>query len=648
MQFRKQIRDTGNIPVFSLVDEFENINNFDKDKPSSNFFLKKRAKKTIAVLKDLEINHNHSWYAELYMRAKDNMDALALFYRANKISFKEMFDNADNLARALVEIGVGFGDEVPICLSNVPEAVYTLLALNRLGSKVNSFGATYDEDYIDEILDSCSHKVIFITDDCFEKVIKVVNKHQFEHIVVISLADSLPEHPETMDEYEPEYEEYYHINNCFNEFKSLYPKIEAYKDFTELGINNDAEILDAGNLDTEFLVTYTSGSTKIGHPKAIVHRNRSLITMGRFHDPEASGNPKIAGLRALAAIHLDSNTEIITNISDSLMQLWSVALEPLYSIDTVYECFMINKPNYCALTTSFWLSIAKRHMKNGYSRLPFLLAAFAVGESLSKGEELFLNNFLKKVHAGSGIKIKGISLPSVPMSVGGGDCEHGGIYYTLWKKFCEKLNCFRLGGDEYGLIPVPFAVVSAFAQSEDGTFRECNYNEIGMIAANSPTTMSRYKNNVLSTEQMVITDEKGRDWISCNVHGYIDKIGGVHIKGRLENCFTLTDGTQIPLFKMDDLIEQDFKNILSCSVVGIEHNKRIIPVINLQLQSTAKKSKEEVIESIRQKFKKEFPLEIIESMRFRVFEFEDSMPLTASGKRGIRLLEEMELEGIEE
>jgi len=78
MQFRKYIRDMGNIPIFSLENEVENKNNFDKNKPSSNFL--KKSKKTIAVLKDLEINHNHLWYAELYMRAKTNMDDLALFF----------------------------------------------------------------------------------------------------------------------------------------------------------------------------------------------------------------------------------------------------------------------------------------------------------------------------------------------------------------------------------------------------------------------------------------------------------------------------------------------------------------------------------------------------------------------------------------
>ena len=43
-----------------------------------------------------------------------------------------------------------------------------------------------------------------------------------------------------------------------------------------------------GNLDTQFLVTYTSGSTNAKRPKAIIHANRSLITIGRFQDADMS------------------------------------------------------------------------------------------------------------------------------------------------------------------------------------------------------------------------------------------------------------------------------------------------------------------------------------------------------------------------
>ena len=39
------------------------------------------------ILKDIEKNHNHSWYEELYTRNKNNLDDVAIFYRGYKIFY---------------------------------------------------------------------------------------------------------------------------------------------------------------------------------------------------------------------------------------------------------------------------------------------------------------------------------------------------------------------------------------------------------------------------------------------------------------------------------------------------------------------------------------------------------------------------------
>ena len=71
---------------------------------------------------------------------------------------------------------------------------------------------------------------------------------------------------------------------------------ENFKGNTIKTVNNKIifiEVKYIGNINTEFLVTYSSGSTNENRPKAIVHTNRSLITIGRFQDPDLSGLPKI-------------------------------------------------------------------------------------------------------------------------------------------------------------------------------------------------------------------------------------------------------------------------------------------------------------------------------------------------------------------
>lgn len=648
MKLKEHLEQTGKLPTYHLEELLEELVKADKNKPSSRIIQTKKGKRAIAGLKNMEDNHNHSWYQELKQRSEGHENELALFYRGTKITFGEMFKQADRVAQSLAEAGIEKGDEIPACLSNTPELVYIMLAANKIGAKLNLFGSNIDKTYLNEILDNCSSKIFIGTDAEYESIKEVVESKSFGKRVLVSLTDSLPKHPELTDEYEPSLAHYYNYENKVDMYKSQKTDIMTFNEFLNIGKDSKKEIIDDNNLDTEFLVTYTSGSTKIGRPKQIIHSNRSLITSGMFHDPELCGNPKIPGLRGLAHIHADSNTNVITCIADNLMQTWSVALEPEYGKDKALDYVFLNKPNYLNMSTSYVINMAKDYLVKGKfkgRKMPFLLALFAVGEGTSKGEEKFINRFLRETKAGSGVKIKGFSLPYTTLCVGGGDCEHGGIYYTLWKSLQQKINGFRLKKREYGMDQVPYAHVSAFKKTDDGLYEECNYNEYGMIAANSPTTMVGYKDNIEATKALIIEDTQGREWISSNVYGYIDNLGTVHVKGRIGNEVTLNDGTMIHPSMIEDLVCLDTKNILSCTVnvATDEETNEITPVVNVEFQPDKKKSDAAVLTSIDERIRTMYPSFADETL-YRVFTTEDSFPLTGSGKRSIRALEELGLE----
>lgn len=636
------LNDEGRIPTYRVEEELELLENLPDSKPSKRIIKTKKGLKAIKALIDIKNNYDISWYQYLKDRNLKNMNDVALFYRGTKITFQEMFDKADELIKSMAKIGLYIGDEIGVCVTNSPEFVYIILAANKLGIKVNCFGAQFNKKYLSNIIDGISNKIIFISDDNYESLRSILLDKKIDNVVLTSLADSLPKSPKECDEYEPELDKYYHIDNKCNYYKSVDNRIKLLSEFIDYGKDVNIEIKDFGKLETDFLVTYTSGSTKIGFPKQIIHKNRSLITMGRFHDPELSGNPRIPGLRGLAHIHPESNTDIITCISDNLMQGWSVALEPEYDKDKALDYIILNKPNYLNITTSFMLEVAKKYLidkkfhENGIGRkLPFLLATFTVGEGTQIGEEKFINRFLREARAGSGISIKGVKLPFTTLSIGGGDCEHGGIYYTLWHALQQKMYYPILGKSGLGMMPVPYVVVTSLKQLEDGTYIECDYNEKGIIVANSYTNLSGYKDNKEATEKLIITDNLGRNWVSCNTYGYIDKVGSVHVKGRIPDEQT----TFCHNFDIDDIVTKDTKNILSCITVDVDNYK----VLNIQFQPFAKANYEKILESIYKRLEKKFTLELIDKLYVRIIPSRDSYPLTASGKRNIRFLEELSL-----
>lgn len=650
MNFDIDLINNGKLKTYVLRDEIEELAKIDKNKPSSRIIRTKKGQDAIAALANIEKNHNHSWYRELLAIKEKNPNATALFYRGNKISFDEMIKKADDVAKSLSKLGIKKGDEIPACLSNTPELVYLMLAINKIGAKLNAFGSNYNKEYVKEIIDRCTDKVFIATDNVYGEIEKTISEKNYKNKVLISLADSLPEHPELTDEYEPKLKDYYHYDNKVNTFKEYDSNILAFNEFVDYGSDYNKKIIDDNDLNTEFLVTYTSGSTKIGYPSAMIHSNRSLITSGIFHQPELSGNPKIEGLRGLAHIHSDSNTNLITCISDNLMQQWSVGLEPEYDKDKFLDYLFINKPNYANATTSFILNASKQYLlekkyhENGDGRkLPFLLALFAVGEGVTKGEEKFINKFLRKSRAGSGVKIKGFHIPFTTLSIGGGDCEHGGIYYTLWKSTFEKIDRLKLRKSNYGMKPEPYVHVTVLKPGKKDIYSECDYNEMGIIVANSATTMVGYKDKKEATKKMILRDENNRDWITTNVYGYIDNMGTVHIKGRIGNEIELGNGKLIAPFMIEDVIQKDTKNIMSCVVSQEQLGDKKIPVVNIEFQPDKKKTEISILNSVNQRCLESLPKELNEKLFFRIFDNKTSFPLTGSGKRSFKALDEMNL-----
>ena len=126
--------------------------------------FEKYSKKIQTGLTDVEVNHNRSWVVDLFEKNKNNLYAVALFYRGKKITYRELFKQVELFASALEKKGVKKGSEVPMCMSSCPEFIYTIMAINLLGAKINCFGS-FDPNYVTEIIDGCDCDFIICTDD---------------------------------------------------------------------------------------------------------------------------------------------------------------------------------------------------------------------------------------------------------------------------------------------------------------------------------------------------------------------------------------------------------------------------------------------------------------------------------------------------
>ncbi|MCM1440094.1 MAG: long-chain fatty acid--CoA ligase [Roseburia sp.] len=576
---------------------------------------------------DIEENHNKSWVQDLYSKNKSNMNKRSIFYRGTNVTYKELFNTVECYASAFEELGLKEGMEVPVCMANCPEFVYVIMAVNLLGAKVNVFGS-FNMDYLVEIINECDAEFIVCTDDQYMKINQAFSNSR--KIIMFSLADSLINGKDPYIELDINY---YDFKNRVIQFQRKDSRIIGKQDFLSYASSRVKQIeeYDMGNINAEFLITYSSGSTNPDRPKAIVHSNRSLITMGRFQDRDLSDLPNTKDLVGEALIPTYSNTDIITSISDVLYKACTVALEPIYNKNFFLDSILINKPNYVSAPRNMIVHAMKKlYKERKYSnfKMPYMMLLTSVGEPTSKGEEKFINKMMRKAKCGVG-KLP-IPFAPVPLSIGGGNCECGGLFFTPYRVYWDFLPRYLFTNKKIGL--KQYHMVQTAIMNENGQLLPCN--TIGRLVVKTPTAMKRYKNDEQATKDYFIKDTEGNLWADCKVYAAIDKYSTVKIYGRIGNEFILSHNKKIPLFLIGEVVEKDFKNILSYEVVNV--NNTII--IHMEYQPDIKVDSAECLMNLEKKLNSRFGKAVSENIFYRIRTFEEGFEGNASEKRNYNVL----------
>ena len=573
------------------------------------------------VLKDIEQNHNHSWYQELYERNKNNLDDIALIYRGNEITYGEMFENMKAYAKSLRTLGYGPDSKIPVCLTNCPEIIYIIGAGSMIGSSLKIFGPKFPEDYVQKIINDSKSDIVFVEDNAYESIGQGIEKSNANKVVMISLRDSLK------NDYNP-YEEIDEktgaLENKVNKYKEKSEKIIDQNEFRNIGKNYTGKLEEDVGLDHDFLITFTSGSTNEKRPKAIVHATRTYATVARYHNKDLNGGFSLKPYTFLAHIPTYSNSNLLSIVSDALMQGAKLALEPKYNPKAFAMSLVIHDPHYVAATKSFWISTAKDFLYNSVyknTKLRNLFLAFSCGETFEANEEKFINKALKKVKAGTNVTHTPFSV--VKMSEAGADCEHGSIFYRLFRAYANKKPSNLKNGEHAGM--GTFAFVEAAILDEQG--RKLGKNQLGRIVANSPCTMKRYDDNEEATKDFFITDYDGKKWADLKVYGYLDSDNKVHMLGRIPK-----ESEIVPPFVVAKEILKDTKNVLSCEVIVDSNTNNYIA--HVELQPNCRKSKEYVLYSANKRCSKiinDYGIDLY----YRVRSYDEAFPLTGSGKRSV-------------
>ena len=133
-----------------------------------------------------------SIYDYLIQNNQDYPSDTAIVYLGRKITYKELFENIDKTAAAFLKAGVKEKEIVTVALPSIPEALYCVYALNKIGAVANMIhplaGTEETVNYINEV----ASKIVVIFDGAYSSICDSVEKTTAEKIIVASPADSLP------------------------------------------------------------------------------------------------------------------------------------------------------------------------------------------------------------------------------------------------------------------------------------------------------------------------------------------------------------------------------------------------------------------------------------------------------------------------
>ena len=166
---------------------------------------------------DLIEKHNYSYAVNLILSKLNCFDEIAIRYRGNKYTYKELFAKSYSIAKALKKNNI---KTVLVAATNTPEFISLFLASSMVGTKIDSMGDWFNKDYIIERINKYEEPYFFTDDLTYSKIKLSLDESNIKKIVMYSISDSLPN--KNGEKYNP----YDKIENKFHTFDN---KVDKFK-----------------------------------------------------------------------------------------------------------------------------------------------------------------------------------------------------------------------------------------------------------------------------------------------------------------------------------------------------------------------------------------------------------------------------------
>ena len=481
----------------------------------------------------------------------------AIYYYGTSVTYGEMLKKIDQAAEAYYALGVREGDYVSFLTVTLPEAIYSMYGLNKIGAVGNFIDPRMDVQRILDAIEGVKSKVLVTIDLAWPKVAWLRNKLKQDYIVSISANDSL--------------------SLIAKAYRALTTKdkpqvpydgktVLRWKDLMARGKGGAKQV--PFKKDSVATITYTGGTT--GTPKGVMLTNDGMNCMAQSF--AFSGVDYQHGERFLEIMPIFASYGVGCGIHMPFAMRQENVIIPKFTPDELGALIKKYRPNHMMGVPSFYERIM--HSKDLWDMdLSFLKTTGCGGDTMNPGLEERFNKFMK---------------------------EKGGLYnlsqgYGLSEMTGAATCCYsHVYKDDSSGIPLFCNSVGIF---DPETGEELDYGKEGEVCLTGRGMMLGYHNNPEETDKIIRTHADGTKWIHSGDIGYMDEDGFLYIRGRIKQIIIKFDGHKVFPVQIEGIINRH-KAVAACTVVGIQdpdHAQGSVPLGVVELKKDIPAEQKETI-----------------------------------------------------
>ena len=552
--------------------------------------------------KDMNITSpNKSIYRFLRDKAieENYSNNIAITYFGTHKTYNDFFKEINITAKALKSQGIRKGDVITILSANVPEALISFYAINKIGAVANILHPLLSENEIKDALQKYSTVMLIAMDICYSKIKNILEETNVYKTVIISAKDSM---------------------NIFTKIgyqitkgrKVETPKSSElyiyWKDFYEKGQNyNGKKIEELGNKNTPAVILQSGGST--GTPKGIVlsngNFNSATIAATKAY-PDLCSKDKILGI--LPIFH---GLGLEVGMNDAMYVGAELVMIPTFKAKEFDKLLTKHKPTVLLGVPTLFEALTTNERMEGVS-LSQLKYVIGGGDTLNKNRVTKINEFLH-AHGAKTNLIQGYGMTEAVAAA------------------CVDLKY----ASRPGTIGIPWPGIYLKIVKPQ-TDEEVPYGEDGEICICGPVVMLGYYNNEKETNEALHKHKDGNIWLHSGDIGCMDKDGFVSYKQRIKRMI-VTSGYNVYPSQIEEILESH-PAVMDATVIGIPHPYKVeVGKAYIALKKghiASEKLKKDLIELCKKnlayyampkewEFRKSLPKTIVGKVDFRKLQLEN-------------------------